>query len=116
MNERCLELQKAKPSKKAAKAAAAAGGISAVAGAQRPTAKKKQKSASSGGGGCEFKTKAGATRRLTDAVLATPMDIEELGAQALSRGCCGYYAARAALPAAQLVTPPFFYPNGLQAY
>jgi hypothetical protein len=50
-----------------------------------------------------MKKKAGAMRKLTDGILAQPMDIEELATQATSRSCCGYYAARAALPAAQLV-------------
>jgi hypothetical protein len=96
MNERCLELQKAKPSKKAAKAAAAAGNPSSTS---NPVPKK----AGSLSGGCEYKKKAGAMRKLTEGILAQPMDIEELATQATSRSCCGYYAARAALPSAQLV-------------
>jgi len=101
MNERCLELQKAKPSKKAAKAAT--GNPNATKGAASKPVPKKAGGSSGDGGGCEYKKKAGAMRKLTDGILAQPMDIEELATQATSRSCCGYYAARAALPAAQLV-------------
>lgn len=103
MNERCLELQKAKPSNKAARATAAAGNPSATKGATSKPVPKKAGSLRGGGGGCEYKKKVGAMRKLTDGILAQPMDIEELATQATSRSCCGYYAARAALPAAQLV-------------
>ena len=44
---------------------------------------------------------------LREAVLAQPMDIEELGQQARQRECCGYYAARAAHPSADLVLMPY---------
>jgi hypothetical protein len=42
-----------------------------------------------------------------DAVLALPMDVEELGRLGRRKGTCPYYAARAALPEADLVLLPY---------
>ena len=42
-----------------------------------------------------------------EAVLAAPMDVEELARLGRRRGACPYYAARAALPEADLVLLPY---------
>ena len=42
-----------------------------------------------------------------DAVLALPMDVEDLARLGRRKGACPYYAARAALPEADLVLLPY---------
>ena len=42
-----------------------------------------------------------------DAVLAVPMDVEDLGKLGRRKETCPYYAARAALPEADLVLLPY---------
>ena len=42
-----------------------------------------------------------------EAILAAPMDVEELARLGRRRGACPYYAARAAMPEADLVLLPY---------
>lgn len=44
---------------------------------------------------------------MQDAVLALPMDVEDLGKLGRRKGVCPYYAARAAVPEADLVLLPY---------
>lgn len=44
---------------------------------------------------------------MQDAVLALPMDVEDLGKLGRRKEVCPYYAARAALPQADLVLLPY---------
>jgi hypothetical protein len=44
---------------------------------------------------------------MQDAVLALPMDMEDLGKLGRRKEVCPYYAARAALPQADLVLLPY---------
>ncbi|CAK0764311.1 hypothetical protein CVIRNUC_003145 [Coccomyxa viridis] len=92
INERCLELQKAKPAKQAATAGAAN---------EKPAAK-------TSSCGCPYrKSKRTSLRHLKDAVLAVPMDVEDLGKLGRRKEACPYYAARAALLEADLVLLPY---------
>ena len=44
---------------------------------------------------------------MQDAVLAAPLDVEELSRLGSRRGACPYYAARASVPEADLVLLPY---------
>lgn len=60
------------------------------------------------GGGCPFlKKRRRAVADLAEAALAVPMDIEDLAAAGTRRKACPYYAARHALPRADLVFAPY---------
>ena len=60
------------------------------------------------GGSCPFmKAKAKAKNNFQEAILAQPVDVEELGKQGRRKGVCPYYTARSAVPEAQLVLLPY---------
>eukprot|EP00982_Pelagococcus_subviridis_P013113 31219-Pelagococcus_subviridis.AAC.2 len=89
LNERCLELGKPTTTKSSSSATAT----------DPATGKKKKKTA----GGCPFlKNRRAAVAELADAALSQPMDIEDLAALGVRRRACPYYAARRALPRADL--------------
>jgi chromosome transmission fidelity protein 1 len=95
INERCLELQKPPAAKKKA-----AGEGSAAAAAPRP-----RKAPS---GRCPYLapgSKAADTTR--DMILAHPIDVEELARLGRRRSVCSYYAARRAVPEADVVLAPY---------
>ena len=48
-----------------------------------------------------------ASRAVADRLLLEPLDVEELSQVGRGAGCCAYYAARGALPDAQLVLLPY---------
>ena len=100
VNEACLDLQSA--GKKAKTAAKKNGGDNGgSSGGSR--------GGGSGGGGCPFHRSGDEEQRqarqaLSDRLLTEPLDVEELAAMGDAEGCCSYYASRAALPDAQLVS------------
>lgn len=60
------------------------------------------------GGSCPFmKAKAKAKNNFKEAILAQPVDVEEVGKQGRRKGVCPYYTARSAVPEAQLVLLPY---------
>ena len=96
LNERCLELGKRKGGGKRAKK---------NDGIDGSTDGSTSKNASSG---CPFlRRRRGAVEDLAEAALATPMDIEDLAAAGVRHRACPYYAARKALPRADLVFAPY---------
>ena len=59
-------------------------------------------------GSCPFlKAKAKAKENFKEAILAQPVDVEELGKQGRRKVVCPYYTARSAVPDAQLVLLPY---------
>ena len=97
LNERCLELGKQK-----------GGGKRAKKSADDALAKKIDDDGSASRGGCPFlRRRRGAVEDLAEAALATPMDIEDLAAAGVRHRACPYYAARRALPRADLVFAPY---------
>jgi chromosome transmission fidelity protein 1 len=79
-------------------------------GGQRPPAPKKKAAKPSCGNGCPYihgrkARRAGAALR--DALLATPLDVEDLARLGRRTGACPYYAARRALPRADVVLAPY---------
>lgn len=54
-----------------------------------------------------MKAKPRAKENFQDAILAQPVDVEELGKQGRRKGLCPYYTARSAVPDAQLVLLPY---------
>ena len=95
LNERCLELGKRKGGGKRAKKNDGTDGTDGST----------SKNASSG---CPFlRRRRGAVEDLAEAALATPMDIEDLAAAGVRHRACPYYAARKALPRADLVFAPY---------
>jgi chromosome transmission fidelity protein 1 len=94
ISEACLDLQSARGKAAAAKAARAAGGDADAAKAARR--------------GCPFRAPPGsARRRLRDALLATPHDVEEAAAAGRAGCVCPYYASRAAAADADVVFLPY---------
>jgi len=90
ISEACLDLQTTRGKREAAKAAKAAGG-------RGPAAK-----------GCPFRAPAGgARRRLRDALLASPLDVEEMAAAGREIGACPYYGAREAARDADVIFLPY---------
>lgn len=64
--------------------------------------------ATKAGGSCPFmNAKAKAKHNFKEAILAQPVDVEELGKQGRRKGVCPYYIARSAVPEAQLVLLPY---------
>jgi DEAD_2 len=58
--------------------------------------------------GCPFlRSEAEAQQEFQDELAAGPMDVEELGRLGRRRGVCPYYAARRALPEADLILVPY---------
>jgi len=108
VNELCLDLQS-----KAAKAKRAAGKGNEGAAADRTTREGDRGLGGDGGGaGCSLHRPRDAANKearqaVTDSALLAPRDVEELGALGRREGCCAYYAARDALPDAQLVLLPY---------
>ncbi|KAK9843489.1 hypothetical protein WJX81_005623 [Elliptochloris bilobata] len=107
--EKCLDLQQRAPRPKRAALRGGAGGPEW--GPMRPPA-----GVSAGGParaakaapGCPYLSrKASVQRHLKEAALAAPMDVEELARLGRRRGACPYYAARAAMPEADLVLLPY---------
>jgi chromosome transmission fidelity protein 1 len=98
VSERCLELQKPPAARKAA---AAGGGGGAAAGKPRRGAAPASRCAYRAAGASRA---ADATR---DMILAAPLDVEELARLGRRRATCPYYAARAALPEADVVLAPY---------
>ena len=97
LNERCLELGKQK-----------GGGKRAKKSADDARAKKTDDDGSASRGGCPFlRRRRGAVEDLAEAALAMPMDIEDLAAAGVRHRACPYYAARRALPRADLVFAPY---------
>ena len=93
LNERCLELGKPK-----------ARGERARKGEGKDGGEAKPKT----GGGCPYlKKRHAAVADLAEAALAAPMDIEDLAAAGTRHKACAYYAARKALPRADLVFAPY---------
>ena len=93
LNERCLELGKPK-----------ARGERARKGEGKDGGDTKPKT----GGGCPYlKKRHAAVADLAEAALAAPMDIEDLAAAGTRHKACAYYAARKALPRADLVFAPY---------
>lgn len=61
-----------------------------------------------GKGGCPYLAGAKSeVAQLADAVLAAPLDVEELAAAGRRSGACPYYAARRAVPQADLLLLPY---------
>ena len=54
-----------------------------------------------------MKAKATAKDNFREAILAQPVDVEELGKQGRRKLVCPYYTARSAVPDAQLVLLPY---------
>lgn len=54
-----------------------------------------------------MKAKPKAKDNFKEAILAQPVDVEELGKQGRRKGVCPYYTARSAVPDAQLVLLPY---------
>lgn len=54
-----------------------------------------------------MKAKNKAKDNFKEAILAQPMDVEELGKQGRRKLVCPYYTARSAVPDAQLVLLPY---------
>ncbi|KOO28545.1 pre-mRNA-splicing factor [Chrysochromulina tobinii] len=108
VNELCLDLQS-----KAAKAKRATGKGNEGAAADRTTREGDRGLGGDGGGaGCPLHRPRDAANKearqaVTDSALLAPRDVEELGALGRREGCCAYYAARDALPDAQLVLLPY---------
>lgn len=95
LNERCLELGKPKAKGERARKGGRADG---AADEPRPAA----------GSGCPYlKKRRAAVADLAEAALAHPMDIEDLAAAGTRHRACAYYAARKALPRADLVFAPY---------
>jgi len=88
INEKCLELGRKKTKR--------------LEG-EEPAAKRVRGGAA---GGCSY-NKPAATAALRDSALLQVRDIEELGAAGRKGRGCPYYAARAALPLAELVVLPY---------
>ncbi|CAG9464272.1 unnamed protein product [Pedinophyceae sp. YPF-701] len=92
INEACLDLQRTKSS-----------------GTKKARGAREDGKATAMAKGCEFLCK-GRERdraRMRDAILAAPMDIEDLAKLGSSRRVCPYYAARDALPHADVVCVPY---------
>ena len=59
-------------------------------------------------GSCPFlKAKAKSKENFKEAILAQPVDVEELGKQGRRKLVCPYYTARSAVPDVQLVLLPY---------
>merc|ERR1712216_964626 len=58
-------------------------------------------------GGCPHVESKSVLTTMRDAALAHPVDIEELGQMGRAMNGCAYYAARSAVPAAQVVVVPY---------
>lgn len=103
LNERCLELGKPKAKGERARKGGEGGGVGGrdgADGADKPRA--------AAGSGCPYlKKRHAAVADLADAALAAPMDIEDLAAAGTRHRACAYYAARKALPRADLVFAPY---------
>lgn len=58
--------------------------------------------------GCPYlKAKPSSQQHFQDALLAAPLDVEELARLGRRKAICPYYAARAALPQADLLLLPY---------
>ena len=101
LNERCLELGKPKAKGERARKGGKGGvGVDGADGAD--------KSRPAAGSGCPYlKKRHAAVADLAEAALAAPMDIEDLAAAGTRHRACAYYAARKALPRADLVFAPY---------
>ena len=102
MAEKCRDLATAAKAKRGSTAAAAAapGRGGAAVGAARAKAAPAV--------GCPFKAGRSADiAALRELILSEPMDVEELAAAGRGGCACPYYAARSALPSAQLVLLPY---------
>lgn len=101
LNERCLELGKPKAKGDRARKGGKGGiGVDGADGAD--------KSRPAAGSGCPYlKKRHAAVADLAEAALAAPMDIEDLAAAGTRHRACAYYAARKALPRADLVFAPY---------
>ena len=97
INDRCLDMQKAKKKTKAAKEAKGGGGLQS-----------KSKRAKSGAS-CPYHVPAEAPESLDyrNQVLAAVSDIEDLRSLGKTHGVCPYYGSRRALGLAQIVTMPY---------
>ncbi|DBA85066.1 TPA: hypothetical protein ACH3X2_005791 [Trebouxia sp. C0005] len=91
INERCLDMLQAKPSKK-----------------QATGNSDKKPKARTAAGSCPFlRGKTKAKDNFKEAILAQPVDVEELGKLGRRKMVCPYYTARSAVPEAQLVLLPY---------
>ncbi|DBA94863.1 TPA: hypothetical protein ACH3X1_002400 [Trebouxia sp. C0004] len=90
INERCLDMLQAKPSKKQAIGKSD----------QKPKAR-------TAGGSCPFLSGKAKAKNFKEAILAQPVDVEELGKLGRRKMVCPYYTARSAVPEAQLVLLPY---------
>jgi chromosome transmission fidelity protein 1 len=103
INERCLDLQRPGGGRKKAAGTAAEDADGAV----RPRGIR-AKGSSSKSSRCPYLatgTKSAATTN--DLILAQPLDVEELARLGRRRSVCPYYAARRALPEADVVLAPY---------
>lgn len=117
LNEACLDLQD--KASKERKAAATDGGSSDAEQSSKTdsndsTTVTKSKRRNEGGrhqkkrGGCPHLAGGEARQaRVLDRLLVSPLEIEELAGLGRRENACPYYAARAALPEAQLVALPY---------
>jgi chromosome transmission fidelity protein 1 len=116
LNEACLDLQD--KASKERKAAAADGGSSDVEQSTKGTggcdsatvikSKRRNERQEKKRGGCPYLAGGEARQaRVLDRLLVSPLEIEELAVLGRRENACPYYAARAALPEAQLVALPY---------
>eukprot|EP00877_Chromochloris_zofingiensis_P012995 jgi/Chrzof1/794/Cz01g29030.t1 len=110
INERCMELQRTKRSKTAAinNPDSTVGTSKDMASAAATLAKPARKKAACKAGGCPY-LQGGLASSISfkDAVLVQPVDVEELSRMGKAKKVCPYYAARMAVPEADVVLAPY---------